>query len=290
MTESFDVAIFEPLVDPIALAEEPPLLPSSDPSCEFAPTAYEGSTNVQPPIWQPTDPQFTKAIAEYYGVSRKTVQEWFQKVKEACPWFSHGDLKLPDDRYTPLAVSLMGSYRTSGLSFKTWKARIWKENSDLAVRFQTPGPFPPSAQAGTATEGIPHHNGNATPCSGMVLHSGSNPALPLIPSIVPAGNDTEYLTQMQQRLQAFEQLQQQAISQMQAQYQQAQALNFQYHEAMNLSDQLLLQEFQLKGVQLGYAALRLKQQAFKSAIQSAESGSFSMLGKPQSESVEPSSV
>lgn len=125
---------------------------------------------------------------------------------------------------------------------------------------------------------------------GMVLHFGSDPNLPSIPGLVPIIGDAAYLSQMQQRLQAFEQLQQHAIAQLQAQYKDAQALNAQYHEAMSLSDQLLLQEFQLKGVQLGYAALQLKQQAFKSTIQSAESGTLASPGKPQTENAQPSSV
>jgi hypothetical protein len=103
---------------------------------EVATTPREGGTNSHPPIWEPTEPQFTKAIASYYSVSRKTVQEWFQKIKEACPWFPESDLKLTDDRYTPMSIHLMGRYRTSGLPFKAWKAQIWEENAELVAAFQ----------------------------------------------------------------------------------------------------------------------------------------------------------
>ncbi len=74
---------------------------------------------------------------------------------------------------------------------------------------------------------------------------------------------------------------------MQAQYQQAQSLNAQYQEATSLNDQLLLQEFQLKGVQLGYTALQLKQQAFKATIQAVEAGTLPVPGKPQAEVAQP---
>jgi hypothetical protein len=54
---------------------------------------------------------------------------------------------------------------------------------------------------------------------GMLLHIGSSLALPSIPSIITPGNDTAYLTQVQQRLQQFEALQQQAIIQLEQQRQ-----------------------------------------------------------------------
>lgn len=258
--------------------QEPSLPPLSKLLSEVAPTSREGSKKSHPPIWEPTEPQFTKAIAEYYKVSRKSVQEWFQKIKDACPWFSELDLKLPDDRYTPMAVYLMGRYRTSGLPFKSWKTQIWEENAELVSAFQASPQSHSSQQTGTPTIG----NGDRS--SGLTLHTGSNLAVPAIPGIVAPADDTAYLTQIQQRMSEFEALQQKAIAQMQEQFQQAQVLNAHYQEATSLSDQLLLQEFQLKGVQLGYTALHLKQAAFKATIQAAESGSLPVPGKPQTES------
>ncbi|WP_088894950.1 hypothetical protein [Leptolyngbya ohadii] len=137
---------FQPMLDSIAFPQEadlPPaqtnLPPTPEAQGEVAATSpatsREGSTN-QPPLWQPVEPQFTKAIAQYYGVSRKSVQQWFQKVKEACPWFSESDLKLPDERYSPLCVELMGQYRTSGLPFEAWKTQIWEQNPELVAAYQ----------------------------------------------------------------------------------------------------------------------------------------------------------
>lgn len=139
MTQSLDVAAVVPLVEPIAPAAEthlpPPLEAAREVAATSPVTSDAGGTN--PPVWQPTEPQFTKAIAEYYGVSRKSVQQWFQKVKDACPWFSETDLKLPDERYTPLCIELMGDYRTAGLPFEAWKAQLWAQNPDLVATYQT---------------------------------------------------------------------------------------------------------------------------------------------------------
>ncbi|WP_346293786.1 hypothetical protein [Sphaerothrix gracilis] len=113
------------------------------------------------------------------------------------------------------------------------------------------------------------------PTEGLTLHISASLPLPSVSSPVPVGNDTTYLALQQQRLAAFETQQQQVISQMQQQYERSQQLNAQYREAMSVSDQLLLQEFQLRGVQLGYAALETKQAAFKSTVQAAEAGTLS---------------
>ena len=275
MTEHPDLSAVEPTTDPIALSQEP----VSEIVATSPATSHEGSTNARPSLWQPAEPQFTKAIAHYYGVSRKSVQQWFQKVKDACPWFTEADLKLPDERHTPLCIELMGEYRTSGLPFDAWKAHLWEQNPDLVAVYQASQPPQSSQQTPcSATSDRPNH---------IRLHLGSSLFLPAIPSIITAGDETAYLTQIQQRMEQFEALQQQVITQMQAQYQQTQSLNAQYQEASSLNDQLLLQEFQLKGVQLGYTALHLKQQAFKATIQAAEAGTLPVLGKPQAEVAQP---
>lgn len=152
MFETQSASTFESSIEPTAALKRSVLQPLPKPLSEVAATPCKGSTNSHPPIWEPSEPQFTKAIAEYYGVSRKSVQEWFQKVKDACPWHSESDLKLPDDRYTPLTISLMGRYRTSGLPFKAWKAQIWEENSTLSEQFLNAN----QTEADTVTKVIPH--------------------------------------------------------------------------------------------------------------------------------------
>lgn len=137
MPKSPDPSAVEPIQDLIASSQELELPPTQATFSEVAATSHEGSTNAQSPLWRPSEPQFTKAIAEYYGVSRKSVQQWFQKVKDACPWFTEADLKLPDERYTPLCIELMGGYRTSGLPFEAWKAQLWEQNPDLVAAYQS---------------------------------------------------------------------------------------------------------------------------------------------------------
>lgn len=152
MLKNLDNSAFEPNADLLDPSQQPKVPPTSDPLSElpttFPVTSHEGGTNPPPTLWQPSEPQFTKAIAEHYGVSRKSVQQWFQKVKDACPWFAETDLKLPDERYTSLCIELMGAYRTSGLPFEVWKTQIWEQNSDLVAAYQASqnsSPQPPKS-------------------------------------------------------------------------------------------------------------------------------------------------
>lgn len=237
--------------------------------------------------WKPAEPQFCKEIAAHYGQSKRNIQKWFVDLREIAPWFSEPELRLSDDRYTPLAVELLGHRYFAG-SKKKWESVLRELFADRASTPQSRNDIPLSP-----TEVMPpnnQHSERGDRSGGMVLHTGSSLALPAIPGIVAPGNDTAYLSQIQQRMQEFETLQQEAIAQMQEQFHQAQALNTQYQEAISLSDELLLKEFQLKGVQLGYTALQLKQQAFKATVQAAEAGSLPVPGKPQDEGAQSQSA
>lgn len=231
-----------------------------------------------------------KEIAEAFGVSDKTVQTWFKAVCAAYPWIDPKTLKTGSSnkiRYTPLCQALIAEYRAvaAALSEEDWIASVHTANPEkLSAAFTAPSTL--TAIPVSPTEVMP--TGDRP--RGMVLHIGSSLALPSIPGVITPGNDTAYLTQAQQRLQQFEVLQQQVIAQMEQQQKEAEALNAQYQEATSLSDQLLLQEFQLKGVQLGYTALQLKQQAFKATIQAAEAGTLPVPGKLQPEGDQPPSA
>lgn len=237
-----------------------------------------------------------KELADEYEVSDRTVHTWFKTVTAAYPWIEPEALKTGKSaktRYTPLCQALIAAYRAlaSNVSEEDWIASIHAANpeklpTNLTTQKQDDVPLSP-------TEILPQEKDqprNGDRPRGMVLHIGSSLALPAIPSIVTPCNDTAYLTQAQQRLQQFESLQQQVIAQMEQQQKEAEALNAQYQEATSLSDQLLLQEFQLKGVQLGYTALQLKQQAFKATIQAAEAGTLPVPGKLQPEGDQPPSA
>lgn len=228
-----------------------------------------------------------KEIAEEFGVSDKTVQTWFKVVCAAYTWIEPEALKTGKSaktRYTPLCQSLIAEYRAvaAELSEEDWITLVHAANPDL----ETATSSALSASDAVSTEVMLQEGEQSIRGAfhgGVAVHISSSLALPAIPVLIPPGDDTAYLMQIQQKLQQFERLQQQAIVQMQAQHEQAQALNAQYQEATSLSDQLLLKEFQLKGVQLGYAALQLKQQAFKATVQAAEAGTLPAPGKPQPE-------
>jgi len=233
-----------------------------------------------------------REIAAEYNVSDKTVQIWFKTVMAAYLWIEPETLKTGKSaktRYTPLCQALISEYRAvaAELSEDDWIASVHAANPDKMPVANVTTAQPVETQA-IRPEVLPQ-TGEATGqrLSGLSLHLGSSLTLPAIPGIVPPGNDTAYLSQTQQKLEQFEALQQQVLTQMQQQYDQAQTLNAQYQEATSLSDQLLLQKFQLRGVQLGYTALQLKQQAFKSTVQAAESGTLAVPGKPQPESAQP---
>jgi hypothetical protein len=246
-------------------------------------TSDEALLNVE--HWKPTEPQFCRDIASHYRQGKRTIQKWVVELRKIAPWFTDTELKLSDDRYTPLAVELLG-YRYFAGSTKKWEKVLTEQYIDRVAATNIPST---SEIPITPTKVLPSQDESSNYSSRLTLHIGASSALPTIPGIVPSGNDAAYLLQAQQRLQQFEELQQQAIAQMQQQHEQAQALNAQYQEAVSLSDQLLLQEFQLKGVQLGYTALQLKQQAFKATVQAAEAGTLPVPGKLQPESAQASS-
>jgi len=139
MTEYLDLSVVEPMTESITLSQTLDLPPTqevlSEATATSPTTSCEGSTNTHLPLWLPSEPQFTKAIAQYYGVSRKAVQQWFQKVKTVCPWLTEADLKAPDGRYTPLCIELMGDYRLSGLPLEAWKLAVWERNSEHVERY-----------------------------------------------------------------------------------------------------------------------------------------------------------
>ncbi|MBD3885945.1 hypothetical protein IFO70_30015 [Phormidium tenue FACHB-886] len=69
--------------------------------------------------WKPAESQFCKEIAAHYGQGKRTIQKWFVDLRAIAPWFSEAELRLSDDRYTPLAVELLG-YRYFAGSKRKW--------------------------------------------------------------------------------------------------------------------------------------------------------------------------
>lgn len=122
-------------------------------------------------IWKPTEPQYCRAICAHYGVKSRTVQKWFTKIREACPWFSEAELRLSDDRYTPLCIELMGDYRASGLIARKWGEKMAERFADRIADSSNP----------------PAINPDVLPPEGEVNPEGDR--LTSLPSLVPTGQN-----------------------------------------------------------------------------------------------------
>lgn len=127
MAKSIEESVFEvdceplvidcELIDAIDAPKEEPDAPNEKPDgCERL-TDVDELLKIE--SWHPAEPQYCKAIADHYGVERRTVQKWFKRLQQLCPWLTESELRLLDDRYTPLAVELMGDCYLSS-SAKKW--------------------------------------------------------------------------------------------------------------------------------------------------------------------------
>jgi hypothetical protein len=139
MTQPIEPSGIEPMDVYPVLPYESNCEPVADPTCE-RPTNVAATSHLaaDSAVWTPTEPQFTKAIATHYGVSRKTVQQWYQKVRTVCIWLNESDLKTSDGRYTPQCIEWMGAYRQSGLTLDAWKAAVWDTHADLVASGSPP--------------------------------------------------------------------------------------------------------------------------------------------------------
>lgn len=138
MTNNPATQAFEPVTNLVVLSVQP----TPEPSPEGNSTLVESDAT----SYDPTQPQFTKAIAEHYGVTRKSVQEWVLKIREACPWFTDADLKLPGGQHTPLMLGLIDDFRSSELPLAAWKDKIWADNPELVEAWKSQQAQPPQSQ------------------------------------------------------------------------------------------------------------------------------------------------
>ncbi len=133
MFEEFAVQSFQTNYKPAATQCEPIREATSEAAENSVRIPSEGDATSQQASFDPSKPQFCKAIAEHHDCDRKTVQQWFIKVSEAYPWLKQEQLKLVDERYTPLCLKLMEQYQNAlrnGLKFKGWKAQVQAENEE----------------------------------------------------------------------------------------------------------------------------------------------------------------
>lgn len=85
--------------------------------------------------WKPAEPQFCKDIAAHYQQSKRAIQKWFVDLREIAPWFDESELRLSDDRYTPLAVELLGD-RYFAKSKKKWTQVLAERFDDRIAAWQ----------------------------------------------------------------------------------------------------------------------------------------------------------
>jgi hypothetical protein len=165
---------------------------------EFRPTSVDDLLAIE--HWQPSEPQLCKDIAAHYQQGKRTIQKWFVDLREIAPWFVESELRLSDDRYTPLAVELLGDRYFAG-SKKKW-AKVLAER--FADRVATV-----AAAASSAPGEIP-----VSPTEVMPPAPGDRPTLPPVDrtaasSLVPTGSS--YLSALKEEELELEQLETQEL-------------------------------------------------------------------------------
>lgn len=82
--------------------------------------------------WKPAEAQYCKAIADHYQVGKRSIQKWFvdliKLVQDIAPGVAETDLRQAD-RYTPLAVELLGHRYFTGSS-KKWAIVLAEQYGD----------------------------------------------------------------------------------------------------------------------------------------------------------------
>jgi len=97
--------------------------------------------------WQPAEAQYCKAIADHYQVGKRSIQKWFvdllKLVQDIAPGVVETDLRSAD-RYTPLAVELLG-HRYFAKSSKQWAIVLAKQYRDRLQALPSAQPQPTPA-------------------------------------------------------------------------------------------------------------------------------------------------
>lgn len=105
--------------------------------------------------WKPAEAQYCKAIADHYQVGKRSIQKWFVEllklVQDIAPSVGEADLRQAD-RYTPLAVELLGHRYFAGSS-KKWAIVLAEQYSDRLQALPSVNPQPtPAAPEAPAIE------------------------------------------------------------------------------------------------------------------------------------------
>jgi hypothetical protein len=197
-------------------------------------TRTEFTSRGEKEVWIPENPQYCKAIAEYYGVTTRSIQSWYNKIVAAFPFLE--GLRLSDDRYSVECVSLMGEYKVSGLKFEVWADAKLKE-LEHQPRYIKENPATPSFPQGET-----YLQSALTPTSGYMGLVGAFQAMHQQMS----NEELALLAEIDGDIQTLE-------------------LNqTQYEQADDLEEAWLMRQAALEGARLGVKYEKTKNESFRS--------------------------
>jgi len=124
--------------------------------------------------WKPAKAQYCKAIADHYRVGKRSIQKWFvdllKLMQEIAPGVAETDLRQTD-RYTPLAVELLGHRYFTGSS-KKWAIVLVEQYGDRLQALPSAQPQPtPAAPEFPSVEpdALPQSEPEPEPSSAIVV-------------------------------------------------------------------------------------------------------------------------
>lgn len=217
--------------------------------------------------WKPTEPQFCKAIAEHYQQGKRTIQKWFVDLREIAPWFAESELRLSDDRYTPLAVELLGDRYFAG-SKKKW-AQGLMERFGARAAANAPSPEAPAIRP----EVLPRE-GQPAPVERTAASS-----------LVPTG--VNYLTALEEEeaeLQALEVQEIELLNRMHQSYTRLNQNQAQWDRTADLRRQRLLRQTRLEAAALATELEAEFENTLRETQYQIQRGNVPAPGKPQPES------
>lgn len=217
--------------------------------------------------WKPTEPQFCKAIAEHYQQGKRTIQKWFVDLREIAPWFAESELRLSDDRYTPLAVELLGDRYFAG-SKKKWAQVLIERFGDRAAASHAPSPEAPAIRP----EVLPRE-GQPAPVERTAASS-----------LVPTG--VNYLTALEEeesKLQALEAQEIELLNRMHQSYTRLNQNQAQWNRTADLRRQRLLRQTRLEAAALATELEAEFENTLRETQYQIQRGNVPAPGKPQAQ-------
>ncbi|MBW4489949.1 MAG: hypothetical protein KME12_19375 [Trichocoleus desertorum ATA4-8-CV12] len=217
--------------------------------------------------WKPTEPQFCKAIAEHYQQGKRTIQKWFVDLREIAPWLAESELRLSDDRYTPLAVDLLGDRYFAG-SKKKWAQVLTERFGDRAATSHAPGPEAPAIRP------------EVLPREGQPTSVDRTAASSLVPTGV------NYLTALEEEeaeLQALEVQEIELLNRMQQSYTRLNQNQAQWDRTADLRRQRLLRQTRLEAAALATELEAEFENTLRETQYRIQRGNVPAPGKPQAQ-------